>query len=377
MKSHKFISLLALVFATTLASAGTASAASALSNSEIPAPPPAPSAKSAADEAFAKLRAVTYERAPADLEKDKAAEWFLLHTERYRDLALKFYRDYPQDSRRWEAVEHYTLNMQSLGGRAYRQQARQLIEEALTTNDIAAKWWQKAKLLRIEDMMMLADNLQEYHVTVDLGRMRQEIDELTARFPEYSGLVPLELRYVVLLKKTDPGSAENWLVKLTQSKNKQVAQWAAGRARVLRMKEQPVEMKFTAVDGREVDLAKLRGRVVLIDFWATWCGPCVAELPNIQAVYAKYHEQGFEVVGISCDRPGDKEKFQKFVEERKMPWPQFLQEEKSGPFVNRFAEEYGIIEIPAPLLLNKEGKLISDNARGEKLEAEVKRLLEL
>src|SRR5947209_3250736 len=63
----------------------------------------------------------------------------------------------------------------------------------------------------------------------------------------------------------------------------------------------PLEIRFTALDGREVDLAKMIGKVVLVDFWSTSCGPCVGEMPTVKAVYQKLHDQGFEIIGISLD----------------------------------------------------------------------------
>ncbi len=63
----------------------------------------------------------------------------------------------------------------------------------------------------------------------------------------------------------------------------------------------PLDLKFTAVDGRKVDLSELRGKVVLIDFWATWCPPCRLIAPDILATYKKYHSQGLEVIGVSVD----------------------------------------------------------------------------
>ncbi|HNC25062.1 MAG TPA: TlpA disulfide reductase family protein, partial [Opitutaceae bacterium] len=140
----------------------------------------------------------------------------------------------------------------------------------------------------------------------------------------------------------------------------------------------------TAVGGRTVDLAQWRGKVVLIDFWATWCGPCLQELPNVKAVYEKYHGQGFEIAGISFDQahdPAHPAKRQKsadellaFTVENQMPWPQYY----DGLYwQNVYGKKYGIQAIPAMFLLDREGKLVSTNARGPKLEKEVKRLLGL
>jgi peroxiredoxin len=82
----------------------------------------------------------------------------------------------------------------------------------------------------------------------------------------------------------------------------------------------PVEIRFTALDGRDVDLAKLKGKVVLIEYWSTSCGPCIGEMPAVKAAYSKFHERGFEVIGISLD---DKETaLRKFIADKKLPWPQ-------------------------------------------------------
>lgn len=135
------------------------------------------------------------------------------------------------------------------------------------------------------------------------------------------------------------------------------------------LKSKPLDLKFTAVDGREVDLSKMRGKVVLIDFWATWCGPCVAELPNVKKTYDALHPKGFEIIGISLD--SDKEKLTSFLKEKDMAWPQFYD---GKGWKNEIASNYDIHSIPAMWLVNKEGMLIDMNAR-EGLEKKVSDLL--
>jgi thiol-disulfide isomerase/thioredoxin len=132
----------------------------------------------------------------------------------------------------------------------------------------------------------------------------------------------------------------------------------------------PLPIKFTSIDGREVDLAKLTGKVVLVDFWATWCGPCVAELPHVKDAYDKLHGKGFEIVGISFDE--DKKKLEKFVADKEMKWPQYFD---GKVWQNEFGQKYGINGIPAMWLVDKKGNLRDMNARGA-LEEKVTKLLE-
>ncbi len=131
-----------------------------------------------------------------------------------------------------------------------------------------------------------------------------------------------------------------------------------------------MEVKFTSLQGEKVDLAAMKGKVVLIDFWATWCVPCIAELPHVFKAYEKYHDQGFEVIGISLDT--DKAKLEKFIKDRKMPWPQSFD---GKGWRTELVAKYGIKNVPATFLIGPDGTVVATNLRGDHLVETVKKHL--
>jgi thiol-disulfide isomerase/thioredoxin len=136
-----------------------------------------------------------------------------------------------------------------------------------------------------------------------------------------------------------------------------------------------VEIAGPTVQGPAFDLKALRGKVVLVDFWATWCGPCIAELPNLRAVYDRYHAQGFEVVGVSLDE--SRERLTEFIRDKQVPWPQiFFDKDGRRGWANPLARRYQVNAIPDMLLVDQDGRLVPGIMRGPALEQEVARLLD-
>jgi peroxiredoxin len=124
------------------------------------------------------------------------------------------------------------------------------------------------------------------------------------------------------------------------------------------------EVQDTA--GEALSIARFKGKVVLLDFWATWCGPCIQELPNVLETYENHHKNGFEIIGISLDK--DEEALTKFVKSKSMTWPQYYD---GKGWQNELAQKYGVRSIPATYLIDGEGKIVAKNLRGPALETAV------
>jgi thiol-disulfide isomerase/thioredoxin len=141
--------------------------------------------------------------------------------------------------------------------------------------------------------------------------------------------------------------------------------YAPGMIHRLTSLGEPFEFSFTdLVSGEKMSISDLRDRVVILDFWSTSCVPCVREFPHLKELYAQYHPQGVEFIGISLDEPpekGGRQAVLKFVGEHDLPWPQYYQ---GNGYDSEFSKSWGVGSIPTMFAVGKEGRLRTTKARG-------------
>ena len=130
------------------------------------------------------------------------------------------------------------------------------------------------------------------------------------------------------------------------------------------------DFKMNTPEGKEMSLSELRGKVVLVDFWASWCGPCRKENPSVVKMYNRFKEQGFEIIGVSLDRK--KDRWVNAIKKDGLEWHHVS--DLKG-WQNRAAQMYGVRSIPHTVLLDREGKIIARNLRGDVLERQVEKAI--
>lgn len=191
----------------------------------------------------------------------------------------------------------------------------------------------------------------------------EQVERTCSGFPQEPLRANVEMKRVLLLDRIDPDKTNTRLQALARDQNEKVASVAKGELRRRALKVEPLDLRFTALDGREVDLRKWRGRVILLDIWATWCVPCVKEMPQVLALYRDYHAAGLEIVGISLDK--QRAVLERFVEENALPWPQYFQGDSPR---NELVDRFGITSIPQMWLVRRDGTVGSFTAREHLIE---------
>jgi thiol-disulfide isomerase/thioredoxin len=188
--------------------------------------------------------------------------------------------------------------------------------------------------------------------------------EFADKFPDHK-MAPMALMAAAQSASADPAKQAALYKRLVEKYPDSPATASAkGAIRRADAIGKPFELSFNdAVSGKAVSTKDLKGKVIVVDFWATWCGPCVGEMPHMKELYSKFHDKGVEFLGVSLDNEGDGlASLKDFVAKNEIPWPQYYQ---GKGWESEFSKSWGINSIPALFVVDKEGNLANVEARGQ------------
>jgi peroxiredoxin len=347
-------------------------------------------ASNPADAAFAAFQSLRKSSPPAQgNDQQTIALWKDRQQQAIIKAGVDFYKANPADPRRWEVVQVLSTTTPSfikgflgkgtvfiqdeVAYNAWKAKRESLVQAMASATDVPTVTREALDWAAFSESLRSSAHEFKAGKPVNWAAFRPRFDAHVAKYVQLGTATLRAEEYLGFLELNVPGaSLTEWAHLKASTPSETLRVHAVAQLERAEFLSKPLDLAFTAVDGRTVDMKALRGKVVLVDFWAMWCGPCIAELPNIKAVYSKYHTQGFDIIGISLDRAADRQKLIDFVEKEKMPWPQHFD---GGHVKNAYAVQYGIRSIPSMFLVDQTGRIVTSNARGPALEAHVARLL--
>jgi thiol-disulfide isomerase/thioredoxin len=284
-----------------------------------------------------------------------------------------FLKTYPNDPHRHSArlmAIDSVLQLTQFGEKGISKIERNDLEAIINAPDADEETKGEAEFFKL----MVDSQSVEFNSPHTVPPFQQALSSYLEKYPKHVRSQYVASMLMQTLSQFETPSTEPLLKKLATHSNPGIAGKAKAilqqRQFMLDLKKKPLLLKFTGVDGTEVDASKLRGKVLLLDFWASWCGPCMADVPHVVATYQKLRDRGFEIIGISLDQ--DKAAMEEAMKKNNMTWPQYFD---GKGWQNEISEQFGVRSIPSTWLFDRKGKLREHGLRGQELEMRIENLL--
>ncbi len=372
--------------------------------------------KSSADAAWEAIEGVICidSRINSDQHPVAWVAWFEVNGRKLRELGLKFHDEFPNDPR---AISWLGLSMNRQprywrdpiqGARVLLDNSKMLLGDVPVDEEAQAAWNKRYPELRAEFLASPRTSLTERialrgeeldeqlwnakraigegrKTDFDLGKAQKEILEIGAEYrsPEareddrgWPAKLADDLFSVTDLWRLQADKAMTKTAFLEEAKlspSDGLRDFAVGQLRIAEYAKKPLELHFADLDGHEFDLAKMRGKVVLIDIWGTMCSICIKDMPATKGLLDKYRDKGFEVIGIVLNGEEDRQTVIDLLKKKEISWPQFLDGKREN------VERFGVVSIPVILLVDRNGFVVEDIRGGgtERFEPLIRKYLGL
>lgn len=316
-----------------------------------------------ADEAWQGLQSLQH-----DLEADapvgtNEVDFYAPKVAALHRASVDFAADHPTDARRWDA-DLAALRSQQFPPAADERRTifaanEALLKTILAAPDAAPATKQAAERAVIRQHL---DHLDLLTTSEQAVALEDRLASYLARFPDDPKAANMQVRRLDLWRRSDPARAAALLDEMAASPDEKLAAAARGRQAQKTLAAASLEWKLPALDGGTIDLPALRGKVVLIQFWASWCPDCNREMPVMLSTYQQFHARGLEVIGVSLDK--DRAALLATVKKRGIFWPQYF----DGKYWdNEVAVRYGVRGVPELWLVNADGRVVATGVQADQL----------
>jgi thiol-disulfide isomerase/thioredoxin len=316
----------------------------------------------------AALEKLREEKPPAG---ENAVEFYADRKKALHDAAADFLAKHPEDPNAASALL-WKIDNSDFSGPADQRTALLANLSAATDSFLKAHPEPAATETQIRETLLYCylDNDDLIHTPQQAGDLAAKIGQFLADFPQPENRVKLQIVESSLLLRADQAKGIAFLEQLSTDSNSELAEAAKAALLKARLVGNKLNLSFVDTEGRTVDLSQLSGKVVLIDFWASWCPDCVRELPVVQQVYRTYESQGLAILGVSLDK--DRRAMDNFIAKHLISWPQYFD---GKGWKNDLVTKYSVHEIPEMWVINKQGILETTSADVTQLASTVQRLV--